>query len=246
MHQQILTIKYNIERPVPLADFVKSLGSLEKLQCEGDLQLCIKEIRKGSYIFDLVSQIPNALAAVMPTVMEQTKNLSDFATNLTNILNFFKSGERDKEDHLPTRPEAIAAYDVVLPLTVDSRSNLEINNVNGDVHVYNYTEANAIQNSARRYIEDLDRTTGDIKQKVSLQWKTLSDNWEAGNKAVIPDIHSRTVVTKFATESIHQSMVRKVEFPFEHLWEVNVHVEWHGDIPKRYVIVDVVEDLGET
>lgn len=154
-------------------------------------------------------------------------------------------GSREENEKLPTRQEAKAAYDVVLPLTVDSRSTLEIGNVNGDVHIYNYTEANAIQNSARRYVEELDRTTGDIQQNVSLQWKALTDSDGAGNKAIIPEIHARTVVTRFATESIHKAMVRKVEFPFDHLWEVNVHVEWHGDMPKRYTIVEVVEDLGE-
>lgn len=192
-----------------------------------------------------MNQIPDALIAVMPTLIEQTDNLTKFASNVAKLLNFFKSGEKEQDSKPPTRQEAIAAHDIVLPLTVDNHSSLEIHGVNGTVNIYNYTEANAIQNSARRYIGELDRTTGDIKQNVSLQWKTLSDKDGAGNKSIIPEIHSRTVATRFATEAIHQAMVRKVEYPFEHLWEVNVHVDWHGEIPKRYTIVEVVEDLGE-
>lgn len=149
MNQQILTIKYDIDKPVPLADFVASLDSLQKLHGDGHLQLCVKEIRKGSYIFELMNQIPDSLVAVMPTVMEQTENLTKFASNVAKLLNFFKSGEKEPDEKPPTRQEAVAAHDVVLPLTVDNHSKLEIHGVNGTVNIYNYTEANAIQNSAR-------------------------------------------------------------------------------------------------
>ncbi|MGL4398525.1 MAG: hypothetical protein ACRCXD_01540 [Luteolibacter sp.] len=73
VNQQILTIKYNIDKLVPLKDFVASLDSLERLHGQGELQLCVKEIRKGSYIFDLINQIPDAVVVVMPTIVEQDR-----------------------------------------------------------------------------------------------------------------------------------------------------------------------------
>lgn len=245
MTTQILTIKYDIDQPVPITDFVASLQSLQSIHGDGELELCVKEIRKGSYIFELVNQVPDALIAVMPTMMEQTENLAKFTKNIKTLLDFFKTGKKEDDTKAITKQEAIAAHDLVAPLTINSDSSVTIENNNGVVEIYNFTDAHAIQNSSRKYIDDLERTTKDIRQAVSLQWKNLADQDVAGNKAVIPDIHSRTVVTRFGNDTLHDEMVKKCAHPFNHLWEVNVHVEWHGDRPKRYTIIELIEDLGE-
>jgi len=248
MSSEILTLKYDIDKPIPLEEFVASLRSLNSLHSTEGVQLCVKEIRKGSYIFELINQVPDVFNEVMPILVNTSESLGTFAKHVSSILDFFKSGKKPSEDKKITKQEAQAAHDLVAPLTLENKSTLSFENahVEGDVQiVYNYTEAHAIQNASRKYIEELDRTTRDIKEKVSLQWKNLSDQDNAGNKSVIPDISDRTVVTRFGSEMLHDKMVKQSAHPFKHLWEVNVHVEWHGEIPKRYTILEIIEDLGE-
>ena len=245
MTEDVITITYDINRPVPLEEFVQSLQGLHSLHDGKGVDLCVKEIRRGSYIFEMINQVPDSLAAVMPAMLESTKTMAEFSKNIKTILDFFKTGKKPEERKI-SRSEAVAAEKLMAPLTLETDSSLKFEDCNiENLNIYNYTDAHAIQNASRQYQSELDRVSGDIKEKVSLQWKNLADKEDAGNKAVIPSVSERTVATRFGSPMIYSKMVQQAAHPFKNLWEVDAHVEWHGEIPKRYTIIDVVEDLGE-
>jgi hypothetical protein len=245
MNQETLTITYDIDKPIPVEELIASLQGLLIVHSQKDVRLCVKEVRKGSYIFEFINQVPDTFVAVAPIIIEGTKSMVEYTKDIRSILEFFKTG-KNKEKKKFTKSDADAAHKLVTPLTVDVDSSLKISDatINGDVHIYNYTDANAIQGAANRFLEE-SNTSGDIRENVSLSWKNLADKESSGNKAVVPDISQRIVMTKFGSSSIYQKMVQQAPHPFKNLWEVNLHVEWHGDIPKKYTIIDVITDLGE-
>ena len=103
MSSEILTLKYDIDKPIPLEEFVASLRSLNSLHSTEGVQLCVKEIRKGSYIFELINQVPDVFNEVMPILVNTSESLGTFAKHVSSILDFFKSGKKPSEDKKITK-----------------------------------------------------------------------------------------------------------------------------------------------
>lgn len=206
-------------------------------------KLYIKEIREGSTILELVEV---ATVLVLP-FLENVNTILGFTEYCKQALQYFTGKSKD-------RPGNITKYDcqdfsnLVNPIISDHGGVINIGTVyNGEITIVlttDNTEANAIQNAARREIELLTKTEQtDVHKKVLMTWDQASSsiNNNSKNKGVIDSIFpNKALKILYLAEdedAIKKRMLYGDENPLKCVYEVDVMVEVSQNRPIAYRIL---------
>ena len=239
MNDDKLIITYDTGNPIPLTEIMQSFEGFNELYKEKNTQLSIKEVRKGSQIFDIVATTIQDFPEMMPYLVSTASTIVNYYNEINTILEFFKS-KKNKGKREFTASEAKSAQKIITPLGGDTNAKLILENpvFNGNVTIYNYSDAKTIKEESQKFIEE--------KSLTHLYWSNLARKEEVGNKSIVPDVFDKSVPTRFGSTAIYQKMVQTPPHPFKHKWRVDLHVEINESKPLKYIISNVVEDLGET
>lgn len=236
--------------PIELLDLTSSLVSLSNQytsylkkpstqNISSDAKLYVKEIRQGSTILELVEF---AGIAVLP-FLEDTNTIIGFAQYCKQAFNYFLGKEKDNPGISIADCREIA--NMVNPIVADHNSVMSIGTVvQGDLNItiqVSDTEANAIQNAAKREIARL-KSTGqtDIQKKVLMTWEQASGNIKNNtkNRGVIDSIYSGIALkVLFEDEETKRKMLYGDDNPFTCVYEVDVRVETSQNKPVAYRIM---------
>lgn len=245
-----LTVEIKNSQPVELVDFTRSFLCLadeykrfiskNDVVCSDDLKLYIKEVRTGSLIVEL---IPMAVG-VLP-FLEYFNTVGDFCTHLSAIFCYL-SGKTSKgpETDKKTLENVVG---IVEPVVKDRASQTNFSSIiNGDVHHHfyiNYTEANAIQNAAKREIESLKEPLAGFKEKVILYFYQARNDSKSqtGDRGIIESVYRRPVKLIFKNELIKTEVFGLPENIFNYAFVVDVAVETIEDKPVIYKVTHIYE-----
>jgi hypothetical protein len=249
-----LQVRVNNTMPMELSDLTSSLTALNNQYVAyirrhrdgnigGEAKLYVKEVRKGSAIFELTDILP---AAVLP-FMENANTIIGFAGYIRDAVQFLLGINKVKPDLNVNDCRNIS--DLFNPITADNGGSINVGTViNGDVTLYintNSTEANAIQNAARREIKRLSAIEQTlIHERVIMTWlQTNSDiNNNTKNKGVIDSVlPGKALKILFEDEVIKRDMLYGNENPLITAYVVDVKVETSQDKPVAYRIVKLHE-----
>lgn len=250
---QVLTVSMDNSKPVLLSDFTNSFLSLADEYARfatsrggdditRDTRLYVREVRKGSIVWDLVV----VSAAALP-IVEYTVTLADFGMYVKTAWDWLlrRSGDDPRLD----KKRLQNVVDIMEPVAKDSASQININvHVEGNL-VLNFTsdsvQANAIQNAARRELSALVEPVTGIHDGVVLYFYQARNDPKshAGDRAVIESISPVAVKTIFRTEEVKARALRTHENPFLHAYLVDVAVETVDGRPVVYRVLDVREPL---
>lgn len=242
--------------PIQLSDLNNALSALNsqytsyvkrhrEKNISSTTRLYVKEVRKGSAIFELVDMLP-AVAVVIP-FMENANTIIGFAEYCRDALGYFL-GKKQNRPNL-TVDDCRDMSNLVSPIIADHGAKMGIGTViNGDVNVYvntNNTEANAIQNAVRAEIKKLSATEQtDIYEKAIMTWAQASSNIanDTKNKGVIDTIYpDKALKILFKDEETKRQMLYGSENPFTYAYEVDVIVETSQNKPVAYRIIKLHE-----
>lgn len=248
-----LQVHVNNTIPMELSDLTSSLAALNNQyvayirrhrdgNISGAAKLYVKEVRKGSAIFELTDILPAALP-----FMENANTIIGFAGYIRDAVQFLLGINRVRPDLNVNDCRNIS--DLFNPITADNGGSMNVETViNGDVTLYintNSTEANAIQNAARREIKRLSAIEQTlIHERVIMTWlQPNSDiNNNTKNKGVIDSVlPGKALKILFEDEVIKRDMLYGSENPLITAYIVDVRVETSQDKPVAYRIVKLHE-----
>ena len=247
--QQWLRVSIHHTRPMELSDLSNSLWSLAAFHDRyavrtgmaiGDdrARLYVREIRSGSVIVDLVSQVQNfALFA------EAGKSVLDFAAAFIGTMRFFKGDGDEPEGIKKSDAENIKGF--LEPIARDHGATFNIGTHQGPIQVNNYfgtsTDSNVIQNQASRWIEAQREPIRGIQTNCLFYFFQARDmlGSRTGDLGIIERITKRPVKTIIDGEALKASMLN--EALFRTAYVVTVRVETIEDQPRLYTILEVTE-----
>ncbi len=201
------------------------------------VSLYIKEVRAGSIVVDLMALAPQALQLI-----SYTNALVNFFKHIKAAYDYLSGASDVKPPLDKTTYQNLS--NIVEPVAKDRGSQINIGNVSGDLVLHiNSTEANAIQNAAKREIELLAEPTVGIHEKVLLYWYQARNEAKSGtgDRAIIESISPKPVKTIWADDLVKSQMVLDDENPFKEAYVVDVFVETIRGKPALYKILKLHE-----
>jgi hypothetical protein len=246
------SVRYELknQKPVDLLDLTSSLAAFGESYQDfvtdagfdlepGNVRFFVKDIRSGSIIADLASQ-----AAQGSLTLQHVEAAAAFMANLNDIIQFFLGiGAPPTLREKPSKREADQVIKILEPVAKDGGSQLFLTVSNGDIHLhqhhYNSQQANAAQNSARRYLGPPIPTT-EVRHDVLLRLHQVRGgvSSKVGDLGIIEEISRSPVKLSFASEETKRKILEQ-PFPFESIFVVDVEVKASEGKPALYRILAV-------
>jgi hypothetical protein len=252
----VLQIEIRNEKPVELADFTVSMAAFAEAfkdfasahtadPLPDNMRLYVKSMRNGSIVAEMV-----ALTEQAQFLLEHVEVMAAFVANLQDIVNFFL-GRPAPAAPDPTAKQARLVSSIVEPIAKDTGAQLNIA-ITGDVHIHtsislNSLEANAVQNSAARYVGPrlpASQFMGD--QLLTLEQVKNSTKASSADRGIIEAISSRPVKLQFSSEETKRQVLDLHENPFQQIFQVNVEVRSVEGKPAVYRVLEVLDTIPKT
>jgi hypothetical protein len=263
--QGLLTFKLDNKAPVALEDLTESLRALAEgyqdyLASAGQssdegVRLFVHDLRTGSIIAVLQAAAEQAHFlfgehGVVPTaqsVFDHAETLAGFLGGINDIVQFFLGNKEGKKE--PTKKEAEQIIKLFEPVAKDNGSKLNMA-FNGPVTIgefhfyYNSEQANAVQNSARRYLGPAlpNNTIRQDELLVLAQIRGVPKS-KTGDRGIIESISKSDVKLLFTSEEIKREILDAPDNPFQKVFIVDVDVKTLGDKPALYKILAVKDSF---
>ena len=171
--------------------------------------------------------------------------------NLTKYYTTFYLLPSIPHEEAPTKRNAAQAIAVMEPVAKDGGANLFFN-VSGDVRVhhhhyesrYDSQKANAIQNSARRFLGETVPKNEIHQDEILSLFQVRGDaSAKVGDRGIIESISPRPVKLIFASEEVKRQIIDQPENPFQKLFLVDVEAKATEGKVRLYRIFAVKEVL---
>ena len=249
-----LTIEIENQRPVELLDLTTSFLSVgdeyrrfttsRGLAGAEDARFYVQQIRTSSIIADLVPIV----AATLP-LLDHVNNVIQFAQYLKVAYSVLLGYPTGKSLELDKRSLENLAH-ILEPVVKDPGAQIHISgthiNFNAPIQMtYNHIEANAIQNTVRRRIEEMQEPVTGIHRNVVLYWYQARNTPASSpiDRGIIESISLNPVKVVFSNETIKAEMLFEDETPFRMAYIVDVSVETINGRPILYNVLAVHDKL---
>jgi len=251
-----LTVRIDNTRPVEITDLGRSLQALGKQYEEfvvshgydhtpANAQLYISHLETGSIIITLQTFLEQA-----SFLLKHIEVLGGFVANLNDIVNFLLGqdfAEGNGETKTPvTRTDAQRISDIVEPVAKDGGSKLSISVVGNtapvtvNAFIVESEKANAVQNSARRFLGPSIPTQGQFEHEVMYLQQIRGDlKSKVGDRGVIETISPKPVKLHFMTPEVKAKVLDKPENPFKMAYIVDGQASAVEGKPALYKITAV-------
>lgn len=251
-----IEIKIDTDKPIYLKDFTSSVNAIgdifystAKEYDSEDLykpSIYISEIRKGSFILDLVC----AANITIPLLVENGINVATFEAIIMYIEmlknSVFPTTEKEKTNMLK-------AADIVKPIAKDEAAQINIATYydNRQIKYYYIGASDAIKcEDFAKQLQEND-SSSEYYTQVAMRWvQTNFTDRKNGNKGIIESINQKSLKVIFNSKEIQKEMTSAhPDFPNE-LWQnliyiVDVEVMYIDGNAKYYKILKNYSDLTE-
>ncbi len=264
----LFVLKLDNRHPVALDDLSLSFGALgqafqDYLLSEGlappaeGVRLYVHELRTGSIIASFQAIADQArlvfgehgVIDTLRSAYDAAEKLAPFATHLNDIIQFFLSGKTEEKP--PTKKEAEQVINFMEPLARDQGSAMTMqfnggtNSVNLHFH-YNSEQANAVQNSAKRYLGPALPSNRTLHDEVMTLHQVRGDTKsKAGDTGIIESITRSPVKLLFTSPDIKRAILDAPENPFQLAFIVDVEVKTVNDKPALYKVLAVKDTFDK-
>lgn len=252
MAEAKLTIEIQNNKPIELTSIIDMFSGLgnsynkfvvetEGFELTQQTRLYVKEVRKGSQIYELVDLVP----AIIPFV-ENTNAVFEFTKHLKSAYDYFtgKSDIRPKLDSTDIKNMA----KIVEPTIKDNGSALNFSATYQENHIHYHLdsiETNAAQNRMKLELASLKEPDHSLKEKVVFYWYVAKDNMisQTGDRGIIESIYHKDLKVIFDNPLIKEQMLKITENPFQQAYIVDVKVETIEERPVLYKITQIHESF---
>lgn len=250
-----LTIEIDNKEPLKLSTFCQSMEGIYSeysqfiLDNKLDVEPCekhiyVEKITQGCFFVELVSMISSNYSLI-----EQANSIIEFGSHLKSIFDW-ATNRGDKPNNL-TEKTLKNFNNILEPIALDSKSQLNIQsvNINGNVNIYIQTNsdlANVAQNNINKEMQLLKEREDNTILNTALLWSSTGDaQSKAHDRAIIPAISSKPVRVKFEDKSLKDIMILNEEYLYHKIFLVDVLVEYIDEEPVIYKILKLNNSMNK-
>jgi hypothetical protein len=262
----LLTFKLDNKAPVALDDLAVSLTAMAQFYQDyladsgqalpaAGVKLYIHELKTGSVIATLQAIAEqghllfgeNGIVPILQSAFDHADTLGGFLTNLNDIVSYFLNTSDSKVQ--PTKKQADQIIKIFEPVAKDSASQLAVQfngTVNiGEIHFhYNSQQANAVQNSAKRYLGPSLPSNQILKDELLILHQVRGDTKsKSGDKGIIESVLKTPVKLWFSSDEIKKAILEAADNPFQKIFLVDVEVKTADDKPALYKVLAVKDSF---
>jgi hypothetical protein len=224
-------------------------------QPEEGIKLYVHELRTGTIIAQLQAIAEqghflfgeHGVVSTLKAGYERADTLAPFIISLNDVIQFFLGNREGKEE--PSKKEADQIVKILEPVAKDNGSQVFFD-FNGPTHIdqihfpYNSQEANAVQNSARRYLGPTLPTNQILRDELLTLHQVRGDSKSrSGDKGIIESISKLPVKLMFSSEEIKKGILDSPDNPFQRVFVVDVEVKTVGDKPALYKVLALKDNF---
>ena len=243
-----LTFKIDTEEPIEINDLIKSLKSISneygKFSKIKDVEVKVSEVRKGSFIFDMILFTKVSLLPIL----ENTHTTIEFVKKVIELKDYFLNKNTDSiEEFQPTIGEAKMmnaisnhSQNVYSNCTINIYDNNQIEEVK-----FNEVESKQISKNTMEYISYLKENEKDEKETVlkdrviKLVQRRFDDN-SKGNKAICEHISKKEITTVFENDDIRKSILDEAN---DYLFVVDMEIQYSNSQPILYKVLQINDKI---
>lgn len=253
-----LQITINNTKPIVLTDLTMALlgvgQQFERFienetneQHAASSELFIKEVRSGSIIVELVTQV----LPVVP-LLWQGGTLLEWVNHTKSVIEWL-NGKLSSPPKDLTKQDLKQWSNILEPIAKDHGSQMNFTVSDGSQVVINQIfisseQANAAQNQIKREIEKLEEPDDHTQRKRVMVWyqSKFDSSSSTGDKAVIESISKTPIKVIFENNAVKKAMLAgDTRYPkqwHELAYIVDVKVQTVQDIPKVYTIINYYDE----
>lgn len=242
-----LTFMIDTTDPIEVNDLIKSLKNISNEYGEfskvKDVEVKISEVRKGSYIFDMI------LATAVPIlpIIENTHTTIEFVKRIYELKEIFLNTKIEDNDNKPSIGEA-NLMNSISNHSQNVYTNCTINiydNSQSEKVTLNENESKMISNNTSNYIKYLKQTEKEeketiIKDRVIKFVQRRFDNKDKGNKSVCEYISKKEITTVFENDNIRNIILDEAN---EFLFVVDLEIQYSDSQPILYKVLKINDKL---
>lgn len=255
--ENILNIHIANNKPVEINNLARSLNGLSNLykifiedheyNINIEPKLYVKEIKEGSIDIYLLGQMLNSLDLINPTF--------EFANHLFNMIDILKGAKEDCGKKISKKEyESLIDFTDVTARDVNAKVDVSVKDNNGNIYnncnfVVTTTDANAVQNAAKKRIDESVLQKPKQFSQVEMYWADanfVSD--KAHGKVIIEEISDKPIGVKFINEKDRKKCTSNSpiynDVPWQNLlYTVDIEAIYVQDKLKGYRVHKVYEDV---
>lgn len=255
----LLTFKFHNKVPVALDDLSVSLSALAQLyedylaasgkaEPEEGVRLYVHDLQTGSIIAVLQAIADqghllfgeHGVVPALKSAFDQADTLAGFLGSLNDVVQFFLGKPVVAKE--PTKKEADQIIKIFEPVAKDAGSQLNVQ-FTGTVNFqpihyhYNSQEANAVQNSARRFLGPTLPTNQMLCDETLVLHQVRGDpKSKSGDKGIIESISRMPVRLLFSSDEIKKDILESPDNPFQRVFLVDVEIKTADGKPALYKV----------
>jgi hypothetical protein len=248
-----LTVRFDNKRPVDVTDLGRSLQALgqeyedfvvERFESPKNARLYVARVETGSILLILEPLLDQA-----SFIVQHIDVFAGFLTNIQEIIDFLLNNQDKPKKAENINPESVGRISTMVePVAKDGGASLTINvNVIGNTApvniqpiIVNSERANALQNSARRFLGPQPPASGSFKGEL-LQLHQMKGDISAktGDRGVIEKFSKKPVKLHFMSPEVKAGIVDQQDNPFKMAYIVDGEVSTLKGEPALYKIHEV-------
>lgn len=227
-----LTFSINTEEPIDIKDLAKSLSAFNEEYLKSakikDSIIQVTEVRKGSYIFDLILV---AKEHILP--MAENANITiEFINNLKKVKKFFLPSIESREDFTPSKEDSENIKNMLQPIyNITNHGTMTVNLTTNNNHVDGFSatvsEAKIIRDNASKHIKMLETKKQDVEEvnfytnKLIYFVQTRLNSKDKGQKSICEEISKNEMGTTFSNKEIQNEIM---DNPYHYAFFVDIKI----------------------
>jgi hypothetical protein len=246
-----LTFSINTDEPINIKDLANSLVAFSEEYLKSskikDSSIQVTEVRKGSYIFDVILVVKEH---ILPMI-ENAEMTIEFLDKLNKIKKFFLSPAETIDDYLPTKKDSENIKNMLQPIyNITNNGTMTINITNNNNYDGGFSttvpEAKAIRDNATKYIKQIDMKQQEEEEinffshKLIYFVQTRLNSKDKGQKAICEEISKNEMATTFANNEIQNEIM---ENPYHYAFFVDIKIHRIKGEIKVYEITNMHQKI---
>lgn len=246
-----LTFSINTDEPINIKDLANSLVSFSDEYLKSarikDSSIQVTEVRKGSYIFDVIMV---AKEHILPMV-ENAEMTIEFLDKLNKIKKFFLSLTEVTDDYSPTKQDSENIKNMLQPIyNITNHGTMTVNLTTNNNHLDGFSvtapEAKLIRENATKYIKQLEMKKEDEEEinffsnKLIYFVQTRLNSKDKGQKSICDEISENEMATTFANNEIQNEIM---DNPYHYAFFVDIKIHRIKGEIKVYEITNMHQKI---
>jgi hypothetical protein len=243
-----LTLSINTDEPINIKDLSSSLIAFNDEYIKSakikDSLIQVTEVRKGSYIFDVIMITKEH---ILPMI-ENANITIEFIEKLNKIKNYFLNTDEKNNEYIPSKQDSENIKSILQPIyNITNHGTMTVNLTTQNTDGFSATvqESKIIKDRATNHIKLLETQKKDeeinyFENKLIYFVQTRLNSKDKGQKSICEEISKNEMATTFSNSEIQNEIM---ENPYHYAFFVDIKIHRIKGEIKVYEITNIHQKI---